>query len=467
MVILKYIEMYISELRINNFKKFERAKFNFDHGINVVRGANEQGKSTLLKAIIAALYIDPSSQKYKEMYKSWNKDVYPDIELDFFIGENLYAIIKNFNTKEVILRDILAKTDEKNLAVITRSIKDFTGIGDEGLLRATACINHEELTQLESGKRSLQEALQEISIGDGKVNILALLRDLNAKIDEMQVGLYHPAKNNGIIKRLQDNVDELSRELTSLQAKKNDLGNASDKLQSLQQELTQVENEITKYTSIVENYERKESVEKDLNVIEEKNKNISMDLTKVEELSDKILKAEEKLRILGGEELLHILDEKQADIIATNKAMQELQKEIALAKPARPMAVNVETKNNRSVVYITVSVIALVLVLIGIFSSKLFIFAGLVVVSVNLLLVLLSKEKRGDEEGEDEVALHGIAAKQNELTHMQTKLDGLLQECSLTSVDEYFSRRTQLIALYSDYTQMKVTIEALLRGKNL
>ena len=65
--------MQITELKLKNFKKFQEFSLGLKPGINVVYGENEKGKSTLLSAIITALYVDPStrSKVILDRIQSW------------------------------------------------------------------------------------------------------------------------------------------------------------------------------------------------------------------------------------------------------------------------------------------------------------------------------------------------------------------------------------------------------------
>ncbi len=453
--------MYISEIRLKNFKKFGNARFNFDHGINVIKGANEQGKSTLLKAIISALYIDPSSNKYRELYKSWNESSYPFIELDFFIDQNLYVIAKDFNSREATLRDVLNQTEEKNYVVIANRIKEYTGIGNESLLKTTACIHHDELAMLESGKKSIDEALQELALNEGSVNILSLLRELETTIETMQVGLYHPAKNNGIIKRLQNDIQERETDLVKLKTKEDNLGNSTDKLQSLTEELKQVDEQIQKYAKTVANFEEREVFQKEFDSINERIKTISVDKNKIEELSAKIKDQEAKFNQMGGESMLTLFDSHFQELLEVNKQIQEKQDEL-LHAPQQIEEVEIEEKNSLGAVYTSVGIIAFGLVLFGIVFNKLFIILGLVLVVINLGIMLLSHDK-SQKEFDTLPPLPNV--KQAELDVLKNRQREILQLCGIASTDDFFSKRTVLIALNSDCTQMRETISALLRGR--
>ena len=47
--------MYISKIKIHNFKCYRKFELNLDKGVNVIVGDNEVGKSTILEAVYLAV----------------------------------------------------------------------------------------------------------------------------------------------------------------------------------------------------------------------------------------------------------------------------------------------------------------------------------------------------------------------------------------------------------------------------
>ena len=48
-------------LRLSDFCRFETLDLSFSPGLNLIRGPNESGKSTLVEAILAALFEKPTA----------------------------------------------------------------------------------------------------------------------------------------------------------------------------------------------------------------------------------------------------------------------------------------------------------------------------------------------------------------------------------------------------------------------
>ena len=94
--------MKLQTLAVNQFKKFTvpMRLDNIGHGLNVVVGPNEMGKSTLLDALRAVLFEKHSSkaQSITQLQNDRNQ-AGPVVELAFELDEGLYRITKRFIKK--------------------------------------------------------------------------------------------------------------------------------------------------------------------------------------------------------------------------------------------------------------------------------------------------------------------------------------------------------------------------------
>ncbi len=94
--------MYIRRIAVRNFRKFETAVVvdGIGDGLTIIVGDNEEGKSTLLKAVQAALFERHSrpGNAVKDMLPA-GQAVRPEIELDFDMGAGLYKLSKGFSQR--------------------------------------------------------------------------------------------------------------------------------------------------------------------------------------------------------------------------------------------------------------------------------------------------------------------------------------------------------------------------------
>ena len=61
--------MKIDNIKINGFGKIKNKEIEFKDGINIVYGANEAGKSTILKFIMSMFYGACKNKNGKREYK--------------------------------------------------------------------------------------------------------------------------------------------------------------------------------------------------------------------------------------------------------------------------------------------------------------------------------------------------------------------------------------------------------------
>lgn len=96
--------MKIKNIKINGYGNIENKDINLEEGINIIHGANESGKSTLLNYIISSFYgisrnKDGKALSDYEKYKPWNSNEFSGrISYKLENGEE-YEIFRDFNKK--------------------------------------------------------------------------------------------------------------------------------------------------------------------------------------------------------------------------------------------------------------------------------------------------------------------------------------------------------------------------------
>lgn len=111
--------MRIHSLTISNVRGIEQLELAEvpDHGVFVISGDNEQGKSTMLFAIQAVLTIDHGSQsKEARSLKPVDRDVAPEVELHATIGDYEFRIKKRW-----------LKTRASQLTILAPRAETYTG----------------------------------------------------------------------------------------------------------------------------------------------------------------------------------------------------------------------------------------------------------------------------------------------------------------------------------------------------
>ena len=110
--------MYLSKLKLENFRNYENQELNLINGINLFLGDNAQGKTNIIEAI----YICAFGKSYRTLKDNelimFGKE-YCRINLDYIKNDN------NFNTSFFI--DILNRKQIKNNEIKIKKIADYVG----------------------------------------------------------------------------------------------------------------------------------------------------------------------------------------------------------------------------------------------------------------------------------------------------------------------------------------------------
>lgn len=220
--------MKFRTLTVEGYGRFrERAAFEFDAGLNIFHGGNESGKSTLLAALLDALYTLPSStaQTARERIH-WGHPNGWTLELELELrGERI--TIRKFHPVD----------DPRKRAEFTLRIGEETLSGDAARARweqlwqvpqevylATACVRQRELAQI--ANRNLKSIQQQLRIS-------AVSADLNRILSALQQER----------RRLRVQTEMQERAVQSVEARLRTAQNAERQRQSLRAQLQQIETE--------------------------------------------------------------------------------------------------------------------------------------------------------------------------------------------------------------------------------
>lgn len=252
--------MRINKLIIHGFGKFVEREFAFGSGLNVVLGDNEAGKSTLMKAIMAAFFGLRTSDSSR--WKPWSD--YQDFSLttEFVTSEGQrLRLRRDLATHQAVVEDISSemsgfyadgisrkrqqdfagreptlifkgdanpggRTPEK--ARYDELLRSWLGLADEELFRHSVYVGQNELVAL--GKQDIVERLKSLISGPELASYQVVLSALERRLDELR---RLPGK------RKERKIEALSREL---QKDRERHLRSLEKVQSLKEQENEKEN---------------------------------------------------------------------------------------------------------------------------------------------------------------------------------------------------------------------------------
>jgi DNA repair exonuclease SbcCD ATPase subunit len=277
--------MQISHLLLRNFGKFDEFSCDFTPGLNLIKGPNEAGKSTLANAITAALFIAPAdgAKKLAKM-ACWDNGNLPALEAVISVEGRTYRLLKDFKAGKTELENEAAGIKNEAADFVEEWLAEQVGIPSEEIYRATACIAQGEITQIENSFEAIKDKLESLVTGGKEEKAASIvIKKIKKRIEQIDgsdlEGPGELAKLEDQTKEIDYNIEKLSREIASLKARRADL---------IQVEMA--------YKNVFEDLgSRKERLEQSVkaNKVEESHQKASAELN---ELEAKISDAQESLK---------------------------------------------------------------------------------------------------------------------------------------------------------------------------
>jgi DNA repair exonuclease SbcCD ATPase subunit len=295
--------MRLKRIELKNFKRLADYEAQFSSGINVVKGPlNEMGKSTLLDAIIVALFENPKSTANKlKGYASWGSGRQFRTSIEFEDEGQGYLLEKDFEkgTAKLIADNKGEEID--TFKEISAKMVELLGTGSDKLFLCSSCIRQSEVSKISSGEKEINESLEEIVSG-GKESTLAsqVTSKLDSKIAETRRGLDRPAKNPGIIAGLKNKLqnvssryDEVRDTVSRVEARKIELVEAD-------KQLAQVKGQYENARALLEKNKQRKEIETSIENLRQKYSEADTMLGKVNTLSAKSEEARRALASIAG-----------------------------------------------------------------------------------------------------------------------------------------------------------------------
>lgn len=204
--------MIVRRVRVQRFRKLADQVLECVPGLNVIRGRNDAGKSTLHLAFSAALY--PSKPKEVASFGPWGDGPPGAITLEFEADGREWRLEKDFHTRRVVLTSGEERMDDPRQ--VERLIGEIVGLRSSSLFRAALHISHGELTTL--AKEQQQEIGARLSriVTGGDSDARRILKSLDDRIRRLEVGVRSPSKVPGPLRRDADMIARLTEEQRKL-----------------------------------------------------------------------------------------------------------------------------------------------------------------------------------------------------------------------------------------------------------
>lgn len=243
--------MIIKEMNIGKFGKLENQKYQFAPRINVIYGANESGKSTLMQFLKAMLFGLEKTRVRKTLdtynrYEPWDTPAYFYGSMIFETGQQQFLLERNFYYKEKRARLVNIR-DGEELSVEYGDLDMLLGNVSAAAYENTCCIGQEQLLPgRELGVLLEDERSNLAQTGSGDFQLSKALQELEQKrknAEKTRKELEQQRLSH--IHQLEVNQQVLERDVAGLKAQQEkqstQQGTVQEQVRALQQQMEPVQ----------------------------------------------------------------------------------------------------------------------------------------------------------------------------------------------------------------------------------
>ena len=243
--------MIIREANIGKFGKLENQKYQFSQRINVIYGANESGKSTLMQFLKAMLFGLEKTRVRKTLdtynrYEPWDTPAYFYGSMVFETGDQQFLLERNFYHKQKRARLVNIR-DGEELSVEYGDLDMLLGNVSAAAYENTCCIGQEQLLPgRELGVLLEDERSNLAQTGSGDFQLSKALQELEQKrknAEKTRKELEQQRLSH--IHQLEVNQQVLERDIAGLKAQQEkqstQQGTVQEQVRALQQQMEPVQ----------------------------------------------------------------------------------------------------------------------------------------------------------------------------------------------------------------------------------
>lgn len=383
--------MIIKNISLNRFKKFNDLEVSLLPGLNVIKGPNEAGKSTLHSAVIAGLFFNPSHRRAEiKNNVAWQSDKMYQIGITVAQNNQEFQLNKDFENKKVQMTGDGLQDEITDASTINQRLCDWLGFSSAAVFRSTACIEQDKISQVTRGDKQIGDVLQSTITGEDDAVA-------NYAIEELQKALGKTSRESkksdsyvGSIKKLVSHIDELEKQKNQVQAEIKVTARTNARLLEIEEELAGIDSVLCTKMNLKEKNERRRELMANLKVMEENRNHASSVLN----LNEEIRTLHE--RLAAYEPFFKLIEEdieQFYSLVGRKQSLEELQKSLEdqLEHPKQKV---VQKRPNLNKLFIA-GIVLLWIGLIGTLLTKFMLilaFAGLISLCAGIVLMISKSE---------------------------------------------------------------------------
>ena len=383
--------MKIKNIKVNAYGNIENKDINLEEGINIIHGANESGKSTLLNYIISIFYgisrnKDGKALSDYEKYKPWNSNEFSGrISYKLENGEK-YEIFRDFNKKNPkIYNDKLEdisdrfETDKKDGS---KFFIEQTGI-DKQMYLSTVVSTQEEVRLDEKNQNMLIQKIANLAgTGEDNVSYKKALIKLQEKIRD-EIGTNKTSQKP--INIIEKEIVEINNKIVETEKYRNRKYEIDAEKEQILSELKELEQQ----KQILQELQNSmKSEEETKNRLEIREKNRKDNIAKINELTNQTntINAESERVQSAKNHLQDIIKGHKENIEKLNSEIEKIANEKE----------ETQEKEKPSISFIVITVVLAIALICSIILIKNYIVSGILGVAIiaNIVFYVINKNKQ-------------------------------------------------------------------------
>lgn len=462
--------MIIKSLNLQNYKQFEDKELDFKSGLNVIKGPNESGKSSVVGSLYTIFFTDATSRSKKDVSElaKWGSDELFKLTVNFEYKNKDIELTKDFVAKTAELIDLETSKKIKDSEKIQIAVNRALGIDSPQIFMSTSYVSQNQINALNITK-DLQSALQKAILGNLNTNPYDGLSAMKEEYRKMGVGLTSPAKFPGLLKSLSTQIVEEESKLSKIKERIEILKTAYTKGDTSESEVAKLTEKISILEKEFENQKIYEEATKSLSELEESANDLGREVAEVEALLQQKSKMDEALVSFKHFSEATNLDEIAERLLTINGEIkvltelfneQQVEPEKKVAKPSK----------NKLIAQYALSLASLAIGIAAyIFLDKWIAFVVgiiLAIASYAITRFLINKKpaEKKPEVSEKEQEKIDAASK---IQTLQDEMEQLLAKTESNSSDEFFTNKAKFIALKEQINEIQSYLNARLKGRTL
>lgn len=377
--------MRIDNLKINAYGNIKNKDISLNKGINIIHGANESGKSTLLSYIVNSFYGISKTKDGREMsdyekYKPWEGSEFSG-RIKYTLNDNSqYEIFRDFTKKNPKIYNERLEDITDNFEIDKKDGSKFfieqTGVDKQTYLSTVVSMQQEVRLEEKEQNLLIQKIANLAGTGEDNVSYKKALGKLQDKIRD-EIGTNKTTQKP--INIIEKEIEEINRKIEEIRPYKDKKYGIDAEKEELKDQIKELEIERKilqelRENELIENENKKE--------IQIKENNIKENASKVLTLKNKMKELEDIEKSIG-------------------ENVSKLQSEIESKKQNQEENKEVKSPSKKSI-YLVIAVALIIVAVVFAVIVKNYVLAGiplvLSIIDVIILAIAQNKKKREIQE---------------------------------------------------------------------